>query len=50
MGVKLLNFPECVNCYHEDCLDCWKCVETNLNGVLLHFIMYYLECSIYCNK
>jgi hypothetical protein len=49
MGVKLLNFPECVNCYHEDCLDC-KCVETNLNGVLLHFILYYLECSIYCNK
>jgi hypothetical protein len=37
MGVKLLNLPGCVSCYHEDGLDCRKCLATNLNGVLLHF-------------
>jgi len=50
MGAKLLNFPGCVNCYHEGDLECWKFVGTNLDGILLHFILYYLECSIYCNK
>jgi len=50
MGIKPLNLSECVNCYCEDGLDCRRCVATNLNGVLLHFIMYYLEWCIYINK
>jgi len=50
MHVKFLNLPGCVNCYHENGLDYWKCVATNLNGVSLHFLLYSLECCIYCNK
>jgi len=50
MGVQLLNFPGCVNGYHESGLDYWKCVEKNLNGVLFHFLLYSFECCIYCNK
>jgi len=50
MGVNLLNLPGCINCYHENGLVFWKCVVTNLNGVLLHFILYYLECCVCSNK
>jgi len=50
MGVELLNLRGCVNCYHENGLEYGKCVLTNLNGVLLHFLLYSFECRIYCNK
>jgi len=50
MVVKLLNLPGCVNCYHKNGLDYWKFVATNLNGILLYFVLYSLEFSIYCNK
>jgi len=50
MCAKLLNLPGCVNCYHEDGLDFQKCVATYLNGVLLYFTLYSLECWIYCNQ